>query len=187
MLAALVAVAGLDQRNDGPSRLRHNVRFIVEGEEECGSTGTMESVKNNKQWLGRTDLLIVSNNSWIDSENPCVVYGLRGVIHFGVTVSGPERSNHSGVDGGAYREPLIDLVHCLGHLTDPVTAGVSIPHFHDKVRALSSDESKLYSEIAFDVDNYAKKAGITGLLLYDDANELLQHRYCFKLLLLALF
>lgn len=67
-----------------------------------------------------------SNSTWIAEDTPCITYGLRGVIHCKVQVcmdshvgnmacllesqissSGPDL--HSGVDGGAVVEPMMDM------------------------------------------------------------------------------
>lgn len=49
---------------------------------------------------------------------PCITYGLRGVIHATVSISNKRADLHSGVEGGAVSEPLIDLIHVLGKLVD---------------------------------------------------------------------
>ncbi len=55
-------------------------------------------------------------------------------------VSGPQKSNHSGVDGGAFREPMLDLMQLLSSLTDPASGRVLVPGFYDQVREVSQEE-----------------------------------------------
>lgn len=53
---------------------------------------------------------------------------------------------HSGVEGGAVSEPLIDLIHVLGRLVDNEKK-VLIPEFYDEVLAVSEGEERLYDPI----------------------------------------
>jgi di- and tripeptidase len=59
-----------------------------------------------------------SNSYWLGEDVPCITYGLRGVIHATVSISNKRADLHSGVEGGAVSEPLIDLIHVLGKLVD---------------------------------------------------------------------
>lgn len=52
---------------------------------------------------------VVSNSYWIDDSRPCITYGLRGVVHAIIDVIGEGRDVHSGVDGGAAVEPMVDM------------------------------------------------------------------------------
>lgn len=53
---------------------------------------------------------------------------------------------HSGVEGGAVSEPLIDLIHVLGRLVDDEKK-VLIPEFYDEVLPVSEAEELLYDPI----------------------------------------
>lgn len=46
-----------------------NIVFIIEGEEEVSSEGFLEAVEEQKEWMGEIDLLLISNNYWLDDEN----------------------------------------------------------------------------------------------------------------------
>ncbi len=176
LLAAMLAVSQLA----ASGKLYCNVRFLVEGEEENGSSGVLDSVSRNASYLGPASLLLISNNYWIGEDRPCIIYGLRGVIYFSVTVSGPLRSNHSGVEGGAYREPMADLVQVLATITDPATGRVNVRDFYSEVRPVSEEERALYDDIEFDVDKYSAKTGLAGLLPADQTpTELLMQRWRF--------
>jgi acetylornithine deacetylase/succinyl-diaminopimelate desuccinylase-like protein len=116
-------------------------------------------------------------------DRPCLIYGLRGVICYSVTVSGPLKSNHSGVDGGVFREPMIDLLQLLSCICDPATGRVRVPGFYEQVRAVSSEERALYDDIEFDLDKYGAKTGLTGLLQPgQSAADLLMQRWRFPAL-----
>lgn len=51
--------------------------------------------------------IMVSNTLWIGESQPCLTYGMRGLICMDIAVSGPQRDLHSGNDGGVFNEPLV--------------------------------------------------------------------------------
>lgn len=53
--------------------------------------------------------LFYSNSYWIGEDTPCITYGLRGVVHATVLVSGIGPDLHSGVEGGSITEPMVDM------------------------------------------------------------------------------
>ncbi|PIL22320.1 hypothetical protein GSI_15008 [Ganoderma sinense ZZ0214-1] len=83
--------------------------LLVEGEEEAGSGGFVETVKRHKETIGPIDSILVSNSTWIAEDTPCITYGLRGVVHCNVEIFNAGPDLHSGVDGGAAREPMLDM------------------------------------------------------------------------------
>lgn len=178
MLAAMMGVSQLLESGT----LKCNIRFLLEGEEENGSRGVLESLARNSSYIGKTDLVLISNNYWIGDDRPCITYGLRGVVHMKVSVSGPKHSTHSGVDGGVFREPMMDLMQIIASMTDPKTGRVAIPGFYDDVRPLTAEEMLLYEDIDFDVRKYGERTGLTDLLTSTSATELLMQRWRFPTL-----
>ncbi|KAI9275117.1 hypothetical protein EDC94DRAFT_8412 [Helicostylum pulchrum] len=123
-----------------------NVIFLIEGEEESGSVGFYEAVNQNKELFQDVDMVLLSNSYWLGEDVPCITYGLRGVIHATVSISNKRADLHSGVEGGAVSEPLIDLIHVLGKLVDN-NKKVLIPGFYDNVRPITEAEERLYDPI----------------------------------------
>ncbi|CEP18781.1 hypothetical protein [Parasitella parasitica] len=123
-----------------------NVIFLIEGEEESGSVGFYEAVDKNKELFQDVDMVLLSNSYWLGEDVPCITYGLRGVIHATVSIWNKRADLHSGVEGGAVSEPLIDLIHVLGRLVDS-DKKVLIPGFYDQVRPVTEAEEKLYDPI----------------------------------------
>ncbi|KAH8114659.1 Zn-dependent exopeptidase [Phellopilus nigrolimitatus] len=116
--------------------------FLIEGEEETGSFGFSEAVRQNKKLIGDVDAILVSNSTWIDEDRPCVTYGMRGVVHCCVEISSDRDDRHSGVDGGAVPQPMFDMVKLLASLSEGQQ--VLIPCFYDAVRPQTKKESELY-------------------------------------------
>ncbi|KAI9031822.1 WD40-repeat-containing domain protein [Phycomyces nitens] len=142
ILACIFAVNEL--LNEG--LLDVNVIFLIEGEEESGSVGFFEGVNKHKELFTDVDMILLSNSYWLGEDVPCLTYGLRGVIHASVTVSNARADMHSGVEGGAISEPLIDLIHVLGKLVDS-DKKVLIPGFYENVRPVTVTEELLYDPI----------------------------------------
>ena len=59
--------------------LRHNVKFIFEGEEEIGSPSLNAFLKENKELL-KADIILVSDTSMLGAELPSLTTGLRSCI-----------------------------------------------------------------------------------------------------------
>ena len=144
ILAALYAVTDLMQEQ----KLENDVVFLIEGEEEFGSRGFKEAVKNNKDLIGDVDYILLANSYWLDDDVPCLTYGLRGVLHATVCVDSPRPDIHSGVDGSHLMdEPLSDLTSVLSKLKGPGNR-VQIPGFYDGIPPVTPDEEARYDDIA---------------------------------------
>lgn len=123
VLAVACAAAALQQRRE----LDVDLVMIVEGEEEAGSRGFANSVRKHKDRIGHIDVVFLANSTWIDEEDPCVVYGMRGVVYANLVVQSESEDAHNGVEGGLVAEPMFDLVQLLSHLAD--AKGVNVPGF----------------------------------------------------------
>ncbi|KKK16967.1 hypothetical protein AOCH_002643 [Aspergillus ochraceoroseus] len=144
ILAALYAAADLARQKT----LRCNVVFLIEGEEESGSQGFHETVRKHKPQIGPVDWILLANSYWLDDYNPCLTYGLRGVVHANLIVTSDHPDLHSGIDGSALLdEPLKDLTMLLGSLVGP-KGKINLPGFHDPVLPLTDAERERYSMIA---------------------------------------
>lgn len=123
VLAVACAAAALQQRRE----LDVDLVMIVEGEEEAGSRGFANSVRKHKDRIGHIDVVFLANSTWIDEEDPCVVYGMRGVVYANLVVHSEGEDAHNGVEGGLVAEPMFDLVQLLSSLAD--AKGVKVPGF----------------------------------------------------------
>lgn len=145
ILAALYAVADLAQNKS----LECDVVFLIEGEEEAGSRGFVETVRKHRKLIGDVDFILLSNSYWLDDHIPCLTYGMRGVIHASITISSGFPDRHSGVHGkSTVHEPLKDLTIILSRLLDSTGARVQIPDFYTHVEPVRNSEKKRYKDIA---------------------------------------
>jgi len=82
-----------------------NVKFMIEGEEEVGSSNLAVYVANNKEKLAN-DIILISDTGMIANNVPSITTGLRGLSYVEVEVTGPNRDLHSGLYGGAVANPI---------------------------------------------------------------------------------
>ncbi len=135
-----------------------NVKFMIEGEEEVGSTNLGIFCRENADKLA-CDTILISDTSIIANDVPSITVGLRGLSYVEVEVVGPNRDLHSGVYGGAVANPVNVLCDMIASLQDE-NHRITIPGFYDDVAALSAEERTKLNEAPFNLEKYKKDLGI---------------------------
>lgn len=138
-----------------------NVKFLIEGEEEIGSPSLVPFVKEHKDLLS-CDMVMVSDTTMYDEDQPSITYGLRGLSYMEVHVDGPNRDLHSGAYGGAVQNPLNALCEMISKLKND-NGEIQIPGFYDKVEQLSPEEREQYRELPYDEEAYKNAIGVDEL------------------------
>lgn len=138
-----------------------NVKFMIEGEEEVGSSNLGKFLEDNKEKL-KADIVLVSDTSMISMEHPSLETGLRGLAYMEVEVTGPNRDLHSGVYGGAVANPINILCKMIASLHDE-NNHISIPGFYDKVAELSAAEREALNAAPFSLDDYKKDLDVNDV------------------------
>src|SRR5689334_23399857 len=135
-----------------------NIKFMIEGEEEVGSSNLGIFIKENKERL-KADVVLISDTSMISLENPSLETGLRGLSYLEVEVTGPNRDLHSGVYGGAVANPATILAKIIASLHDE-NNHITIPGFYDNVIELTEEERKELNAAPYDEAEYKKDLDI---------------------------
>jgi Cys-Gly metallodipeptidase DUG1 len=153
-----------------------NLLMCFEGMEEYGSEGLDDLIHAEaKKYFADADAVCISDNYWLGTEKPCLTYGLRGCSYYSLEISGPGQDLHSGVFGGTAHEPMTDLVQLMGTLVD--SAGrILIPGLDDLVAPVTEEESALYGDIAFTMDNLYESLG-SQTALFDSKERTLMGRW----------
>lgn len=141
--------------------LRHNVKFIFEGEEEIGSPSLNAFLKAHKELL-KADVILVSDTSMLGADLPSLTTGLRGLAYWEIEVTGPNRDLHSGHFGGAVANPINVLCDLLSKVID-ADGRITIPHFYDDVEEVPAAERKMIAQIPFDEKKYMEAIGVKAL------------------------
>lgn len=138
-----------------------NVKFMIEGEEEVGSSNLGTFCKENVERL-KADVVLISDTSMIANDVPSIDTGLRGLSYVEVEVTGPNRDLHSGVYGGAVANPINILAKMIASMHDE-NNHITIPGFYEKVQELSTAERAELNKAPFDIEEYKKDLEITDV------------------------
>ena len=133
-------------------QLKHNVKFLFEGEEEIGSPSLPKWMKENKKML-KADICLVSDTTMISDKVPSINCGMRGLSYLEVKVTGPNKDLHSGHYGGAVANPITTLCEMIASLHD-ADGRVAVPGFYDKVVELSKKDRAMLARAPFDLKEY---------------------------------
>lgn len=129
-----------------------NIKFMIEGEEEVGSSNLGIFVKANKEKL-KADVILISDTGIIDNQTPSISVGLRGLSYLEVEVTGPNRDLHSGVYGGTIANPINALCDMIASLKNE-NHHITIPGFYDNVEELSPELRAEMAKAPFDLEAY---------------------------------
>jgi len=138
-----------------------DLTFVIEGEEEVGSTSLTSFLRTHRAELA-CDAVVISDTGMPSLKHPALTYGLRGITAFEVTLHGPSRDLHSGLFGGTVDNPAMALCQLLGQLRDK-KGRVTVPGFYDEVQPLSAYERKQFARLPFKARDYQKLVGVPEL------------------------
>ncbi len=147
-----------------------NVRFIWELEEEIGSPHFESFVRANIDAL-RSDSVVVSDTVWISRSRPAMPCGLRGMLTARILLETGTKDVHSGLTGGAARNPVAELCALAAACCDSKTGEVRIPGFYDDVEPVSAEERDALLKSGFDAEVFRQAHGLR-LLRSGDSAEL---------------
>lgn len=135
-----------------------NIKFMIEGEEEVGSSNLGPFVRDHKEKLA-CDTILISDTGMIANDVPSITTGLRGLSYVEVEVTGPNRDLHSGLYGGAVANPLNILAQMVGSLHDE-NGHITVEGFYDGVEIVSDEERALMAQAPFSEDAFKKSIAI---------------------------
>lgn len=150
-------------------KLPIQLKFLIEGEEECGSeslTAFLDgkysaSVEEVNQKLA-CDVVVISDSSQFAPGIPAITYGLKGITYFELRLQGPAQDLHSGTFGGAVTNPINALSEMLAALKD-ADGRVQIPGFYDQVQPLAAKERDAFAQLPFTDEQFMQQIKVDGL------------------------
>jgi len=135
-----------------------NVKVIIEGEEEIGSTHLQEFLMAHQKQL-QADVLVLTDTSNFDCGVPSLTVALRGLVGVEIEVRALKGAVHSGVWGGPIPDPAMALSKMLATLTDE-RGLITVPGVLEMVRPVSVEEKNEFSKIPFNTEEFRTQSGL---------------------------
>lgn len=166
-LAAFYAAKAAHERG-----LALNFQFIWEFEEEIGSPSFMAFMQAHKDKL-QTDSVVVSDTIWISRGKPAAPLGLRGMVSFHLRLETGTKDVHSGLAGGAARNPIGELCQLIVDMYDARTGAIKVPGLVAEAVPPGEEEIAGFLASGFEAGEFKRAHGLKCLRT-DDPRELTQ-------------
>jgi acetylornithine deacetylase/succinyl-diaminopimelate desuccinylase-like protein len=135
-----------------------DITMLIEGEEECGSKHLFDFVRDNSATL-RRDLALVCDTGMWDADTPSITTSLRGLVYEEIRLTAADRDLHSGLFGGAARNPLHVLADILAAL-HKADGSVAIAGFYEGVPELPPDIKADLAALDFTPEKFLAPVGL---------------------------
>jgi acetylornithine deacetylase/succinyl-diaminopimelate desuccinylase-like protein len=118
-----------------------NVKVVIEGEEEVGSTHLPKFIETYRQKL-QADVLVLTDTANYDCGYPALTIALRGLVGLNIEVRSVAQSMHSGMWGGPIPDPAMALSKMLATLVDD-NGRIAVPGVFEQVKPLSKEDRRI--------------------------------------------
>jgi acetylornithine deacetylase/succinyl-diaminopimelate desuccinylase-like protein len=135
-----------------------NVKMVVEGEEEVGSSNLDAFFRQYKQRI-QSDVIVVCDTENIEVGLPSITYSLRGIVAAHVEVQSAALPVHSGMAGGLLADAALALDVILARLYSP-DGKFAIPHLYDSVRPMTDKERQVLHTLPADETKWRQHLGV---------------------------
>lgn len=149
-----------------------NAQLLWELEEEIGSPNFESGIRGHLDKL-KTDSVLVSDTIWVSRDRPACPAGLRGLQGFELVLETAETDQHSGVTGGAARNPIGELMKLVSEMYDASTGKVKIKGFYEDVVPPSRQELEDFRRSGFTIKKFKKDHGFKSIRS-DDAVDVMK-------------
>lgn len=146
-----------------------NVKVLIEGEEEIGSTHLEAFLTANAELL-KADAIVLTDTANFETGLPSVTTSLRGLVTVDVEVRALKQALHSGMWGGPLPDPVMGLAKMLASLTHP-DGTIAIPGILEQVKPLTDEERRSIEALPTDEATFRRQAGMV------EGSELLGGRH----------
>ncbi|HSA98888.1 MAG TPA: M20/M25/M40 family metallo-hydrolase [Candidatus Nitrosotenuis sp.] len=138
-----------------------NIKFVIEGEEEVGSTNIEAYLKRFKQKFSCDG--VIWEFGYVDSKNrPVIGLGMKGLLYVELSVRESIRDAHSSL-AVVIKNPAWRLVEAIKTLRDP-SGKILIKDWYREVAPFSKGDLNLLSKEPFDENSFKKEYGIRGFV-----------------------
>jgi acetylornithine deacetylase/succinyl-diaminopimelate desuccinylase-like protein len=154
---SLIPILVVEAFLESQGKLPVNLKFLFEGEEECGSAHLEALVTAQADRLA-ADVVLSADGALWRPDLPTVTVASRGMLAMELELHGAGKDLHSGRHGGSAPNPLPALARLLATLHDEA-GEVAVAEFHD---GITPPDPKLIDAIrasGFDVQGYFTAIG----------------------------
>ncbi|TBR11943.1 MAG: M20/M25/M40 family metallo-hydrolase [Candidatus Nitrosotenuis sp.] len=138
-----------------------NVKFVIEGEEEVGSTNIEAYLKRFRKKFACDG--VIWEFGYVDSKNrPIIGLGMKGLLYVELSVKESIRDAHSSL-AVVIKNPAWLLVEALKTLRDS-SGKILIKDWYKEVTPFSKSDLKLLATEPFDEDSFKKEYGVNGFV-----------------------
>lgn len=152
-------IAAIGQLLEENPKLPLRITFLIEGEEEMGSPSFPKFLERYAPKLKEADFVYLSDTALPNEKQVVITAGLRGLTLFDVHVTAAKGDLHSGLHGGAFRNPIQALAEILATLHTP-DGRVNVPGFYDEVRDVHPWEREELKKLGVDEKAYGEFLGV---------------------------
>ena len=171
-----VRLAAIRALRDEDGELPIRIRWIVEGEEEVGSTNFDEIVRRNAGLLQADGALWEGSSARLPDGRPDIALGFKGALGIRLDLKTLATDAHSSLEAVAPSAPW-RLVHALASIRDQ-DGTVRVRGFYDKVMAATDDERRAVGAASFSDEDELRETlgldefvdGLSGAPLWERAS-----------------
>lgn len=155
----------LDETGDVPC----NVKFLIEGEEEVGSSHLEKYLIKYKQKFS-CDATIWEFGYIDENETPIISLGMKGLLCVELHAICANADLHSGL-AVLVENPAWRLVHALKTIRDE-NGTITIKNWHEDIRDFSAEELECIKQEDFDISDFKKNYGLSNIFNENDTEKM---------------
>lgn len=154
----LVHTAAISSFLETQGTLPVNVKVVIEGEEEIGSSHLSQFLKTYRNLID-ADVLVLTDSGNFDIGIPALTIALRGIVALGIEVRALNQAVHSGMWGGPVPDPAMALAKMLASLVDD-KGQIAIPGVREQIRPVDEEEAQELKKLPFNEAEFRKQCGM---------------------------
>lgn len=155
----------LDETGDVPC----NVKFIIEGEEEVGSSHLEKYLIKYRQKFS-CDAIIWEFGYIDENETPIISLGMKGLLCVELHAICANADLHSSL-AVLVENPAWRLVHALKTIRDE-NGTITIKNWHEDIRDFSAEELECIKQEDFDISDFKKNYGLSNIFNENDTEKM---------------
>ncbi len=151
-------LAAIDAWLKTSGKLPVNIKVLVEGEEEDGSSCLDEFIAKYKDKI-QADAIVIVDAENFDVDTAGLTVSLRGLMAASVEVRTLKQPVHSGLWGGPLPDAAMALAKILSTLVDDA-GNIQVPGLMEMVRPMSEEDKNQLRSLPFDKNKFRLESGL---------------------------